>query len=303
MTVDDPPRDGDDAPPAGPPAGAPPEPHAAPDDSDQPAAPDDSDQPAAPDDSDDATADLAWAMLDVPAAAPAGPPRRSAGRAVRDTVETVLVAVLVVLFATTFAVQNSVIPTASMEDTLLIGDYVLVNKVMFAPVDADAPTSWLAQRPLQHGDVIVFKFPNDPTVDYVKRVIGLPGDVIEIRDKQLLRNGEPVQEPYKRHKTGITYPRGTPGPDGTRDNLDPVTVPPDSLFVMGDNRDYSADSREWRFVPRSHVTGRAFAVFWSRDRRPGSWSGQGAARIQQAIASIKTFYRDTRWRRIGQVVR
>jgi signal peptidase I len=137
----------------------------------------------------------------------------------------VLVAVMVVLFTTTFAVQNSVIPTASMEDTLLIGDYLLVNKVVLAPADAAAPTRWLGQRPLRHGDVVVFKFPNNPAVDYVKRVIGLPGDVLELRDKQLFRNGEAPDEPYKRHKTGITYPRGTPGQDGTRDNLAPVTVP------------------------------------------------------------------------------
>jgi signal peptidase I len=240
--------------------------------------------------------------------APAHPPpsagsSRSALLVARDTIETVLVAVMVVLFTTTFAVQNSVIPTASMEDTLLIGDYLLVNKVVLAPADAAAPTRWLGQRPLRHGDVVVFKFPNNPAVDYVKRVIGLPGDVLELRDKQLFRNVEAPDEPYKRHKTGITYPRGTPGQDGTRDNLAPVTVPEGHLFVMGDNRDYSADSREWRFVPRTHVTGRAFVVFWSRDRRPGSWSAQGAVRIQQVVASIRTFYRDTRWRRIGTRVR
>lgn len=265
--------------------------------------PDDPDSPSVPDDSpatgaeapesDDATARRSEAEGE-----PNEPPPRSR---VREVVETFLVAIFVVLFATTFVVQNSVIPTASMEDTLLIGDYLLVNKLVFAPADANDPMPWLAQRPIRRGDVVVFKFPNDPTIDYIKRVVGLPGDVVEIRAKRVLIDGAPLDEPYKRHKTGLVYPRG-PGPEGTRDNFGPVTVPEGSLFVMGDNRDYSADSREWRFVPRDHVMGRAFVVFWSREQRPGTWHARGTARVEQVLQGLKTFYRDTRWSRIGTVI-
>lgn len=230
---------------------------------------------------------------------PAGPhaPRRAY---VRDYAETLLVAVLVVLFMTTFVTQNSVIPTPSMEDTLLIGDYLLVNKVAFAPTDAGSPTRWLAQRAVRHGDVVVFKFPADPATDYIKRVVGLPGDTIEIRDKTVLRNGLVIEERYKRHKTAIVYPRGSS--DGERDNFGPVLVPGDALFVMGDNRDYSADSREWAFVPRSHVKGRAFVIFWSRAQRPGSWQIHGLAKLRRFARAFTTFYRDTRWHRLGTMV-
>ena len=228
---------------------------------------------------------------------PATAPRRAY---VRDYLETLLVAVLVVLFTTTFVAQNSVIPTPSMEDTLLIGDYLLVNKVAFAPTDGEGPAEWLGQRAIRHRDVVVFKFPTDPTTDYIKRVVGLPGDVIEVRDKQVLRNGAPIDEPYKRHKTAIVYPRGSP--DGTRDNFGPVTVPAGELFVMGDNRDYSADSREGFFVPRSHVKGRAFVIFWSRAQRPGSWQIHGLAKLRRFARAFTTFYRDTRWHRMGTMV-
>jgi signal peptidase I len=233
--------------------------------------------------------------------APEGLAPRSTRRAyLRDYTETLLVAVLVVLFMTTFVTQNSVIPTPSMEDTLLIGDYLLVNKLAFAPTDAASPTPWLAQRAIRHGDVVVFKFPSDPRTDYIKRVIGLEGDRIEVRDKNVLVNGLLIDEPYKRLKTAIVYPRGTP--DGARDNFGPVVVPPDSLFVMGDNRDYSSDSREWSVVPRSHVKGHAFVIFWSRTQRPGSWQIHGLAKLKRFARAFTTFYRDTRWHRLGTIV-
>jgi signal peptidase I len=236
----------------------------------------------------------------VPEAA-APPPGRSPGRFLRDYVETVLVAVLVVLFGTTFIVQNSVIPSASMEDTLLVGDYILVNKIAFAPEDADLPARWLGMRPIRHADVVVFKFPGDPTTDYIKRVIGLPGDVIEIRDKALYRNGELLDEPQVRHKTGIVIPRS--GPDGRRDNFGPVVVPEASLFLMGDNRDYSQDSREFGPVPRSHVTGRALLVFWSKRQPPGALTLQGTDRLRRFARSLLTFHEDMRWRRLLTVIR
>jgi signal peptidase I len=227
---------------------------------------------------------------------------RSLGAQVRDGLETLLVAVLVVLFVSTFAVQNSVIPTASMEETLLVGDHVLVNRVVFAPEDALAPAGWLAQRAVRHGDVVVFKFPTDPGTDYIKRVVGLPGDVVEIRDKQVWRNGEPIVEPYAVHATGIVEPRAPGKRGGQRDNFGPLTVPEAAYFVLGDNRDYSADSREWGCVPRSHVTGRALLVLWSREQRPGTWRSGPAARVAAFLRTLRDFPRDTRWSRVGRLV-
>jgi signal peptidase I len=240
---------------------------------------------------------------------PLEPPDDDAGetargrRHLREYSETILVAVLIVLFGTTFIVQNSVIPSASMEDTLLIGDYLFVNKVVLAAVDAGAPTRWLAQRPIRRGDVIVFRFPPDPTVDYIKRVVGLPGDAIEIRDKQLFINGRAVDEPYKVHGTSVVYPRSAAGSRGVRDNFGPVSVPEDHYFVLGDNRDYSADSREWRFVPRSHVTGKAVVVFWSREMRPGEWQRRSRPSGGRILEALREFPARTRWERIGRVVR
>jgi len=233
--------------------------------------------------------------------APANPPQgRSPGRFLRDYLETVLVAVLVVLFGTTFVVQNSVIPSASMEDTLLVGDYILVNRIAFAPEDAGAPARWLGMRPIQHADVVVFKFPGDPATDYIKRVIGLPGDVIEVKDKALYRNGELLDEPQVRHKTGIIIPRSAP--DGKRDNFGPFVVPEGDLFLMGDNRDYSQDSREFGPVPRSHVTGRALVVFWSKRQGPGAQALRGTNRVRRFMRSLLTFHEDMRWRRLMKVI-
>jgi signal peptidase I len=207
-----------------------------------------------------------------------------------------------VLFVTTFGVQNSVIPTASMEDTLLIGDYLLVNKVAFSPADARRPAAWLGQRPLRRGDVVVFKYPPDPRTDYIKRVVGLPGDVVEIRDKRLLVNGVELEEPHAFHKTGIIQHLGSPGLRSNRDNFGPVQVPVDSILALGDNRDYSADSREWGCVPRDHVTGRAFVIFWSRHQRPGAWQARGWTRLRGLLDALRRFPVDTRWSRIGTVV-
>lgn len=225
-------------------------------------------------------------------------PRRARAGRLREGLETVLVAILIVLFTTTFAVQNSVIPSASMEDTLLIGDYLFVNKVAFAPADAGSPVAWLAQRAPAVGDVVVFKYPPSPDVDYIKRIVGVPGDVIELRDKQLYRNGREVDEPYKVHKHGPIHSRDTR--EGRRDNFGPVTVPAGHYFVLGDNRDYSADSRDWEFVPRDHVTGRAFVIFWSRELDPRRKRDESA--LERMLHAARALYEHTRWERIGRHV-
>lgn len=240
------------------------------------------------------------AAAEVATPEPPPPPARSLARAVRDYFETVIVAILIVVFTTTFAVQNSVIPSASMEDTLLVGDYILVNKIAFAPVDSDAPFALVGMREVRRGDIVVFKYPDEPETDYIKRVVGVPGDVIEVRDKVLLRGGVKVDEAWVVHRTGIVMPRDSP--DGARDNFGPVRVPEGLLFVMGDNRDYSRDSREFGFVPRSHVTGRAFIVFWSKSSPPGAYRKRGPA-WGRMLTSIRTFHRDVRWERLFTIIR
>jgi len=180
----------------------------------------------------------------------------------RDWTEALIVAAILALIIRTFVVQAFKIPSGSMEDTLLIGDHLLVNKFIYGtqlPFSADPV---LAIREPERGDIIVFEFPEDKDKsyfkrrDFIKRVVGLPGDVIEIRNKNVFVNGERYITPEAVYKDGNL----TTGP---RDNMPPVTVPDDNYFVMGDNRDRSYDSRFWRFVDRSAIKGLAFIKYWS----------------------------------------
>jgi signal peptidase I len=169
----------------------------------------------------------------------------------REYVETIVVAVLFLLFARTFVFMQSKIPTESMLDTLLVGDYILVNRFVYG-APGDQPAGWLGQRPIERGDVVVFRFPEDPDVDFVKRVIGLPGDQVQMIRGVVSVNGQPLEEPYVR-----------PENREAMQSYGPVTVPADSYFALGDNRDNSRDSRAWGFVPRSLVKGRAFLIWFS----------------------------------------
>jgi signal peptidase I len=191
----------------------------------------------------------------------------------REYAEALIVALALALFIRTFFVQAFKIPSGSMLETLQIGDHLLVNKLLYGlriPVYGTRIGTFF--KP-EHGDVIVFVFPDDRSKDFIKRVIGTPGDEIEIRNKKLYRNGKPVgDEPYAKYTEPVE-----PGP---RDNFGPVTVPADHVFVMGDNRDHSFDSRFWGFVPYEDIKGKAFIIYWSWDG-PDSW---------------------VRWSRIGKLV-
>jgi signal peptidase I len=184
-------------------------------------------------------------------------PRKSV---VREYVETILICVLILLFPRTFVFQQSEIPSSSMEDTVLTGDYILVNRFLFAPTSFDFERKLLPIRDIRHGDVIVFKHPDTPEVDYIKRVVGLPGDRILVRDGYLWVNGKLVDEPY----VGPLYRGPEPG-GGT---FGPVVVKPGHYFAMGDHRNMSADSRVWGQVPHQLVKGRAFMVLFSTYARP-----------------------------------
>jgi signal peptidase I len=182
----------------------------------------------------------------------------------RDWTEALIVAAILALIIRTFVVQAFKIPSGSMEDTLLIGDHLLVNKFIYGTQLPFSDDPVLTIRQPERGDIIVFEFPEDKDKsyfkrrDFIKRVVGLPGDTIEIRNKNVFVNGERYITPEAVYKDGNL----TAGP---RDNMPPVTVPDDSYFVMGDNRDRSYDSRFWKFVDRSAIKGLAFIKYWSWD--------------------------------------
>ncbi len=180
----------------------------------------------------------------------------------REYAEAILIALLLALFIRTFVVQAFKIPSGSMMNTLLIGDHILVNKFIYGVKNPFTGATWIPFKNPQRKDVVVFKYPVNPKQDYIKRVVGVPGDTIEIRDKKLYVNGELQDEEYAIYLDN----RIIPGTVQKRDNMGPITVPEQSLFVMGDNRDNSYDSRFWNFVDFSSVKGKAFILYWSWDK-------------------------------------
>jgi signal peptidase I len=181
----------------------------------------------------------------------------------REYFESICVAVVLALFVRTFVVQAFKIPTGSMENNLLIGDHLLVNKFVFAPTLTGAEDALLPIDPIRRGDIIVFKYPKDPERDFIKRVIALPGETIELRDRKVHINGTPIDEPYVQFLFPFDSTETEPGVPNPRRSYGPVTVPPGYYFMMGDNRDNSEDSRYWGFLPRDYVKGKALFVYFS----------------------------------------
>lgn len=198
-------------------------------------------------------------------------------KVVKETIEAIVIALILALFIRTFVVQAFKIPSSSMEPTLLVGDHILVSKFIYGiPV----PFTGIKLLPLQNpkrGDIIVFKFPGDKSKDYIKRVIGVGGDTIEVIEKKVYINGRPFEDPYGVHLDPLVLPRGME----VRDNFGPLTVPEGSVFVMGDNRDKSYDSRYWGVVGLEEIKGRAFIIYWS-------WNSNDHW---------------IRWRRLGRLIR
>jgi signal peptidase I len=180
---------------------------------------------------------------------------------VREYAESIIIALLLALVIRTYLVQAFKIPSGSMEDTLVIGDHLLVSKFIYGTRIPFTDSQIIKVRDPRQGDVIVFEYPEDPSKDFIKRVIGTPGDVVEGRDKKVYVNGKLYQNPHEVHKEKETIPREM----NPRDSFGPVTVPANSYFVMGDNRDRSYDSRFWGFVTRDKIKGLAFIKYWSWD--------------------------------------
>ena len=206
----------------------------------------------------------------APVAVGAPPVERSEARPkrkslVREYAEAIAIAILLALVIRTFVVQAFTIPSGSMMDTLLVGDYILVNKFIYGSeiplVDVRLP----GLRKPARGDIIVFKYPQDEKRDFIKRIIGTPGDQVVVRGQQVLVNGKPLSESYVKPVEASLASPGRPGYCSYAYACEPTTVPPDSYFVMGDNRDNSQDSRYWGFVKRDKIKGKAFLTYWSWD--------------------------------------
>lgn len=193
----------------------------------------------------------------------AGKNRESARKSVfREYAEAIIVALILALIIRTFVVQAFKIPSSSMEPTLEVGDHLLVNKFIYGVRNPFTGEVWIDIQDPQRYDVVVFRYPRDPRQDYIKRVIGLPGETVEIRDKTVYIDGRRVDDPRAVFRDDeILPPSRQP-----RDNFGPMTVGPDELFVMGDNRDNSHDSRYWGMVDQGDLRGKAFILYWSWDQ-------------------------------------
>ncbi len=219
----------------------------------------------------------------------------------REYFESIVIAVILALFIRTFVVQAFKIPTGSMEENLLIGDHLLVNKFVFGPTASRAERALLPIGSIARGNVIVFKYPEEPDRDFIKRVIGLPGETVEVKEKKVYINGQALNEPYVHFlqpPSGASEFHEVTSFD-VRERYGPVTVPANHYFVMGDNRDNSQDSRYWGFLPRENVKGKALIIYWSyeADRQDYQEEGPGAA-VKGLVSVFAHFFTRTRWDRM-----
>jgi signal peptidase I len=266
---------------------------------------------------------------EIAAAKPVGPPKSTA----REYLESFVITLVMAIFGMTFILQAVTVPTGSMQNTILVGDYLLVNKFIFTPGGHSLP--FLPQREIQRGDIIVFKYPGNKVnpradssrgiipyqINYVKRVIGLPGETVEFKNNQVFVNGEllpehriigdapnqqsalvpkefeePAGEPYNVYYSKDSMNPVLGGQSVTRKGMEfgvagkPMVVPDNHFFVMGDSRDNSEDSRYWGFVPRELIIGRAMFVYWSCDRGASDGSALGCLtnpRLDRIFKMIK----------------
>lgn len=200
---------------------------------------------------------------------------------VREYSEAIIIAVILALFIRAFVVQAFKIPSGSMEPTLLVGDHILVNKFIYGIRVPVVNKEIIAVRSPKQFDIVVFRYPNDRSKDYIKRVIGTPSQKVQIINKKIYINDEPLNDPFGYYDDQNLVP-------GARDNFGPVVVPPHSYFVMGDNRDHSHDSRFWGFVGDGDLVGEAFIIYWS-------WRQEGSFTFDPSQSFI-------RWNRFGKLL-
>jgi signal peptidase I len=212
----------------------------------------------------------------------------------REYFESIVITAIIALFATTFVVQAFKIPTGSMESNLLIGDHLLVNKFVYGIRPKSLLSRLLPYKEFKRGDVIVFKYPQNPEMAYVKRLIGLPGERVEMVGRTVYIDGKPLHETYTQYIEA----------DSIYSKYGPVTVPQDSYFAMGHNRDNSLDSRSWGYVPRDHIIGKALAIYWSYETPRDEYLQTAVTdRLKQYSDVLMNFFTKTRWRRTLMVIR
>ena len=217
----------------------------------------------------------------------------------REYLEALIIAAIFLLFTNTFVIQTFYIPSQSMEDTLLVGDHLFVNRFIYGP-QPTAAEKLLPFRQVRRGDIVVFRSPKEPTLDLVKRCVAVGGDTVQVIDQQLYVNGKPVSDKgYALHK-GTGFLEAPP----MRDNFGPEVVPAGNYFCMGDNRDNSYDSRFWGPLPGHLVKGRALFIYWSWG---GNTSGGQPMNVFQKLRDLAEtvigFFSKTRWERNFRLIR
>jgi signal peptidase I len=239
--------------------------------------------------------------------------KKSFVESTRDFVSEWTVTILILLFGTTTLMQAFVVPTSSMERTVLVGDHMIVDKLAYSPAGS-LSGALLPYTPVRRGDIIVFRWPIDPRQNYVKRVMGIPGDRIKVVNKDVYLNGRKLDEPYKQHifpnvePYRDNFPSEPFGPVSERGlemlakhvSGGELVVPPDNYFAMGDNRDNSLDSRYWGFVPRENIIGKPFVIFWSYDAPTEHLVD---FTLPHFIDLAQNFFSKTRWERTLKLVR
>lgn len=209
--------------------------------------------------------------------------RRARPSAAREYIEAIVFALILALIIKTFFIQAFKIPSGSMIPTLLKGDQILVNKFVYGTRIPLSDVKVLEVREPHRGDIVVFEYPEDRRTHYIKRLIGLPGDTVEVINKAVYVNGEPYTVPQAQYEDPETLPSAI----SVRDNFGPVVLPPHSYFMMGDNRDNSRDSRFWGFVDDAELVGNAVVIYWSWDIAAGG--------LAERIKNV-------RWGRLGMIL-
>ena len=219
----------------------------------------------------------------------------------REYFELIAETAVFVFFVMTFVVQAFQIPTGSMEPTLLIGDFLLVNKLVYASTISPIEETILPRKSIRRQDIIVFKYPNDLTKDFVKRVIGLPGETLEIKNKQIYINDQPLEEKYKVHNDNQVIAKNDyyHYDDTIRDNFGPFTIPSGHVFAMGDNRDNSADSRSWGFLPMTNIKGRPWVIYFSYNAEKDAYQKTS---LKDRLKKLVSFLPKARWGRMLKVI-